>query len=42
VTGGRISIMPEAEKKCLRIEDGDLVQVIIIPLSKENTQLVEQ
>ncbi len=37
-TGGRISI-PEAERNALGIEDGDLVQVIIIPLSrkKKNT-----
>lgn len=36
--GGRISI-PEAERNALGIEDGDLVQVIIIPLSrkKKNT-----
>jgi bifunctional DNA-binding transcriptional regulator/antitoxin component of YhaV-PrlF toxin-antitoxin module len=37
-TGGRISI-PEAERNALGIDDGDLVQVIIIPLSrkKKNT-----
>ena len=37
-TGGRISI-PEAERNALGIEDEDLVQVIIIPLSrkKKNT-----
>ena len=37
-TGGRISI-PEAERNALGIEDVDLVQVIIIPLSrkKKNT-----
>ncbi len=37
-TGGRISI-PEAERQALGIEEGDLVQVIIIPLSrkKKNT-----
>ena len=37
-TGGRISI-PEAERNALGIEDGDLVQVIIIPLTrkKKNT-----
>ena len=33
-TGGRISI-PEAERKALRIEDGDLVQVILIPIGKK-------
>ena len=30
---GRISI-PEAEREALEIEDGDLVQVIIVPLEK--------
>ena len=37
-TGGRISI-PEAERNALGIEEGDLVQVIIIPLTrkKKNT-----
>ncbi len=37
-TGGRISI-PEAERQALGIEEGDLVQVIIIPLTrkKKNT-----
>jgi hypothetical protein len=33
-TGGRISI-PEAERQALGIEEGDLVQVIIIPLSRK-------
>ncbi len=32
-SNGRISI-PEAEREALKIEDGDLVQVIIIPLEK--------
>ena len=31
--GGRISI-PEAERQALNIEDGDLVQVIIIPIDR--------
>jgi hypothetical protein len=33
-TGGRISI-PEAERQALGIEEGDLVQVIIIPLTRK-------
>ncbi|MEM1950526.1 MAG: AbrB/MazE/SpoVT family DNA-binding domain-containing protein [Candidatus Nitrosocaldus sp.] len=33
-SNGRISI-PEAERKALGIEEGDLVQVIIIPLEKQ-------
>lgn len=33
-SNGRISI-PEAEREALNIEDGDLVQVIIVPLEKE-------
>jgi hypothetical protein len=32
-SGGRISI-PEAERQALNIEDGDLVQVIIIPIER--------
>ncbi len=32
-SSGRISI-PEAERQALGIEDGDLVQVIIVPLEK--------
>jgi len=32
-SNGRISI-PEAEREALNIEDGDLVQVIIVPLEK--------
>ena len=32
-SNGRISI-PEAEREALKIEDGDLVQVIIVPLEK--------
>ena len=30
-SGGRISI-PEAERQALKIEDGDLVQVIVVPI----------
>src|ERR1044072_7584248 len=33
-SGGRISI-PEAERQVLGIEEGDLVQVIIIPLARK-------
>jgi hypothetical protein len=33
-SGGRISI-PEAERQALKIEDGDLVQVIIIPIERK-------
>src|ERR671938_1677505 len=32
-SGGRISI-PEAERQSLNIEDGDLVQVIIVPIER--------
>jgi AbrB family looped-hinge helix DNA binding protein len=32
-SGGRISI-PEAERNALNIQEGDLVQVIVIPISK--------
>jgi bifunctional DNA-binding transcriptional regulator/antitoxin component of YhaV-PrlF toxin-antitoxin module len=32
-SGGRISI-PEAERQALNIEDGDLVQVIIVPIER--------
>src|SRR5919197_5578434 len=32
-SGGRISI-PEAERQALNIEDGDLVQVIVIPIER--------
>jgi translation initiation factor IF-1 len=32
-SGGRISI-PDAERKALRIEEGDLVQVILIPIQR--------
>ncbi len=35
-SGGRISI-PEAERDSLRITDGDLVQVILIPIKRSNT-----
>jgi uncharacterized protein (UPF0333 family) len=32
-SGGRISI-PEAERQALKIEDGDLVQVIVVPIER--------
>ena len=34
-SGGRISI-PEAEREALGIREGDIVQVILAPLSKKN------
>ena len=33
-SGGRISI-PEAERQALAIEDGDLVQVIVVPIERK-------
>jgi hypothetical protein len=36
-SGGRISI-PEAERQALDIDDGDLVQVIIIPIERRRTK----
>jgi hypothetical protein len=33
-SGGRISI-PEAERQALKIDEGDLVQVIIIPIERK-------
>lgn len=33
-SGGRISI-PEAERQALDIEDGDLVQVIVVPIERK-------
>ena len=36
-TGGRISI-PEAERQALGIEEGDLVQVIIIPITRKKSK----
>jgi bifunctional DNA-binding transcriptional regulator/antitoxin component of YhaV-PrlF toxin-antitoxin module len=33
-SGGRISI-PEAERQALDIDDGDLVQVIVIPIERK-------
>ncbi len=36
-TGGRICI-PEAERQALGIEEGDLVQVIIIPITRKKNK----
>jgi hypothetical protein len=36
-SGGRISI-PEAERQALNIEDGDLVQVIVIPIERRRKE----
>jgi|SRR5581483_11569752 len=37
-SGGRISI-PEAERQALNIEDGDLVQVIVVPIERRRREL---
>lgn len=37
-SNGRISI-PEAERDALRINEGDLVQVVVVPLEKKNANL---
>jgi len=34
-SGGRISI-PEDERQALKIDDGDLVQVIVIPIERKH------
>src|ERR687884_324863 len=36
-SGGRISI-PEAERQALNIEEGDLVQVIVVPIERRRKQ----
>ena len=36
-SGGRISI-PEAERQALNIEDGDLVQVIVVPIERRRKE----
>jgi hypothetical protein len=36
-SGGRISI-PEAERQALKIDEGDLVQVIIIPIERRRKE----
>jgi hypothetical protein len=40
-SGGRISI-PEAERQALDIEDGDLVQVIVIPIERKRKQATKE
>ena len=40
-TGGRISI-PEAERQALNIEEGDLVQVIVIPIERKRKSAQEE
>ncbi|MFL6392939.1 MAG: AbrB/MazE/SpoVT family DNA-binding domain-containing protein, partial [Nitrososphaeraceae archaeon] len=37
-SGGRISI-PEAERQALNIEEGDLVQVVLIPIDRKRRDL---
>lgn len=40
-SGGRISI-PEAERQALKIDEGDLVQVIIIPIERRRKDRGQQ
>src|SRR5215212_2131232 len=40
-SGGRISI-PEAERQALNIEDGDLLQVIIVPIERKRKDLSDK
>jgi uncharacterized protein (UPF0333 family) len=40
-SGGRISI-PEAERQALKIEDGDLVQVIVVPIERRRKGSVQK
>src|SRR5262245_34947348 len=40
-SGGRISI-PEAERQALKIDEGDLVQVIIIPIERRRKDSGQQ
>lgn len=40
-SGGRISI-PEAERQALDIDDGDLVQVIVIPIERKRKQATKE
>jgi hypothetical protein len=40
-SGGRISI-PEAERQALKIDDGDLVQVIVIPIERKHKNNVSK
>ncbi|WP_276273472.1 AbrB/MazE/SpoVT family DNA-binding domain-containing protein [Haloarcula litorea] len=36
-SGGRISI-PDAEREALGIEEGDIVQTVVLPVSKHNNE----
>jgi AbrB family looped-hinge helix DNA binding protein len=40
-SGGRISI-PEAERQALNIEEGDLVQVIVVPIERRHKGSVQK
>ena len=40
-SGGRISI-PEAERQALKIEDGDLVQVIVVPIERRRKESMQK
>ena len=40
-SGGRISI-PEAERQALNIEEGDLVQVVLIPIDRKRRDLSDK
>jgi uncharacterized protein (UPF0333 family) len=40
-SGGRISI-PEAERQALKIEDGDLVQVIVVPIERRRKGSIQK
>ena len=40
-SGGRISI-PEAERQALNIEEGDLVQVVLIPIDRKRRELSDK
>jgi AbrB family looped-hinge helix DNA binding protein len=40
-SGGRISI-PEAERQALNIEEGDLVQVVLIPIDRKRRNISDK
>jgi hypothetical protein len=40
-SGGRISI-PEAERQALNIEEGDLMQVVLIPIDRKRRDLSDK
>src|ERR671932_2091788 len=40
-SGGRISI-PEAERQALNIEEGDLVQVVLIPIDRKRRDVSDK